>query len=357
MTGGDDEQRRWRAAFDAAIGATPQPPDRMQALTRRYAGWRRRRRILLSTGAASFAALAVAGAGIAIAVGPGHSTHPPDTTPVISSTTPPSPSSVSPSPSTPLGSTSASPTPTSTPTPTLPSQSASVGSNTSGLQGVVVDEAGTPLPHIYVNSQHGVTQTDANGRFVAPVSDGGHHGACLLFTSQPLYTNQRGAPPGGDYAWQAWPAANTSNCAPEVNANLRIVMHPGADVFGTVRDTAGAPVAGDVVYSSIPVEFMSAGMYHPLVAAITDSQGHYRIYGDQQGEPASATLNIDPQTQIVSGDRSGSVTAGSGTPLDITDYGPGCNTVFPLPSCPNAAAAASANAAATPQATPSPSPS
>ena len=362
MTAGDDEQRRLRAAFDAAIGATPQAPDRMQALTRRYADWRRRRRILLSTGAASFAALAVAGAGIAIAVGPGHSTHPPDTTPVISSTTPPSPSSassssVSPSPSTPPESASASPTPT----PTPPSQLPSVGSSASGLRGVVVDEAGNPLPHIYVNSQHGVTQTDANGRFVAPVSDG-HQDGCLLFTSQPLYTNQRGAPPGGDYAWQAWPAPDPPSCPRDITADLRIVMRPGADVFGTVRDPVGAPVAGAVVYSPIPVQFMSAGVYHPHVDAITDSQGRYHFYGFQKGEPAGVTLNLDPQTQIVSGNTSGSVTAGSGTPLDITDYGPGCNTIFPLPSCPNASPPATATttgatAPATPQASPSPAPS
>jgi hypothetical protein len=90
-----------------------------------------------------------------------------------------------------------------------------------------------------VSSYHGVTQTDASGRFVAPASDG-HHGGCLLFTSQPLTAPQHGAPAAGDYAWQEW-SAPSGNCADEVTANIRIVMDPGVDVFGTVRNSAAAP--------------------------------------------------------------------------------------------------------------------
>lgn len=354
MTATDDEKRRWRAAFDAAIGPTPQAPDRMHALTTRYADWRRRRRILLSTGAASFAALAVAAAGIAIAVGPGHSTHPPDTTPVISSTAPPSPSSVSPSPSAPPGSTSASPKPTSTPTPTPPDQSASVGSTTSGLQGVVVDEAGKPLPHIYVTSWKGVTQTGVDGRFVAPASSDGHHGACLLFSSQPLWTSEHGAPSGGDYAWQAWPAPNTSNCAPEVNANLRIVMHPGADVFGTVRDPAGAPVAGVTVYSTIDVFFMSTSAEPPHFATVTDSEGRYRIYGQQQAVGTAMSVRQPPGAPCFGG-LAYPAAAGSGAPVDLPDYGEDCDRPFAPSNCPNASPPATATA--TSEVTPSPAPS
>jgi hypothetical protein len=215
---------------------------------------------------------------------------------------------------------------------------------------VVLNEAGKPLPHIYVNSQHGVTQTDGNGRFVAPVSHG-HHGACLLFTSQPLSVpQQEDVGPGGDYAWQAWPASNATNCTRDITADLRIIMHPGADVFGTVRDSAGRPAVGVVIFSSIDVEFMSAGIYDPTFEAITDSQGNYRIYGDQQGESVGVSLSMDPQTAIGSHGR-----AGSGTPVDITDYGPICNTIFPSSSCTNASPPATATA--TSGATPSPAPS
>jgi hypothetical protein len=277
--------------------------------------------------------------GITVAVGPGHSNRP-DTGVAVLPTATPSPTSSSPS-----ASSLTSPVQSRTSTP--PGQSARAPANAAALQGIVVDEAGKPLPHIYVTSFHGVTQTDLGGRFIAPTSDG-HHGGCLLFTSQPIWAVQHGTPAGGDYAWQDW-FAPSGHCE-EFSGDIRIVMRPGVDVFGTVRDASGAPVAGVAVYSTMQSQIMSTSCCESNFGTLTDNQGHYVIYGQQ---PGGTTMSVRLQ---YSNDGGGGIgyptTTGSGTPMDLVDYGsPGCDRYFPDSSCPNASPDPTATAATT--ATPS----
>jgi hypothetical protein len=347
----------WRAAFDAAIGPTPTVPGRLEALVARHARWRRRRAV--AAGVAGFAAVALVGVGVSFAMVPGPA-NPPDIDVVIS----PSPTRTpTPIPSPPDGSPSPARSadqsaPLSTPPPPPPTTaSASARTDAPALTGVVVDETGRALPHIYVTDLRGVTQTDANGRFVAPSSDN-HNGGCLVFSSQPIGQPQRGAPAGGDYAWQIWEPPS-GKCGEDAVADIRVVMRSGADVFGTVRDATGAPVAGVTVYSTVDADggiwFMSSMCCHAVFSTVTDSQGRYRIYGQHAGH---TTMSVRaPYYQDGMGALGYPANAGSGAPADLVDYGPDCNNAWPGPSCPNATPEAGATAAGLPTTSPPPTPS
>jgi len=337
MTEDDDNSRRLRNELDAAIGPTPPTGDRMRALVSRYDSWRRRR-ALTAAGAGFAAVAAVIGVGVAIAVGPGRSGNPPTHEISVSPTAGPvsgSPSSP-PSPSTsgsaipaPSGSGTASATTAvgAPPTATAPAAPTS--------QGTVVDEAGRPLAGIYVYGSFfkAVTRTDRNGHFVAPTVDG-QQMSCLLFTSEPL--TQDGTPPSGDFAWQEW-QARSDTCLGAIG-DIRIVMHPGFEVFGTVRDVKGNPVAGVTVYSTFGRDgrmIFSTNQGGVGFATTTDSAGRYHFYGEQ---PGLTTLTVRQAFGLASSD-SGipyQATAGSGQPVDLTDYGPGCDNGWPDPGCPNA---------------------
>jgi hypothetical protein len=343
----DDEARRLRNEFDAAIGPTPPAPDRLSSLTSRYAAWRRRRAIAAGAGGAAAVAVIVA-VGLAVAVGPGRSggdnevaspTVPPTaigtapSTPGVPTTPPPSSDAAPTTASAPAIGPSTSRT-TNTPVPNGPSAANTRQSSAPTLQGTVVNEAGAPLAGIFVTGLDGVTQTDANGQFTAPTK-AGHHGGCLLFSSQPMSQLTASPPVAGDYAWQDWQSANCTN---DVIANIHIVMHPGADVFGTVRDTKGAPVAGVPVFATLleggAPAFLTSSCCGLSFAAGTDSQGNYRIYGLTAAQVKVAVRN--PASYGTSSGLGMPATPGSGQPTNLTDYGEGCDSIFPSPGCPNA---------------------
>jgi hypothetical protein len=336
MTDNDDTSGRLRAQLDAAMGPTPPARDRMQALTSRYDSWRRRR-ALTAAGAGLAAVAAVVSVGFAIAVGPGKSAHQPGNQISVAPTT--DPGSGSPSgPPAPSASAPTSAPPASAGQTVPPAAAASTTTRTPaapGLGGTVVDETGKPLAGIYVTGFDGMTQTDSKGVFVAPTSRG-RHGGCLLFSSQPLSRPQSGAPGTGDYAWQQW-TPPSGDCAQEALADVHVVMHPGADVFGTVRDNNGAPVAGLAVYSTLGAEgrvFLGTSCCGVSFGAVTDSAGHYRIYGEQPGRTTVALRQ--PWAPGGSGGHGYPATAGSGQPVDLTDFGSNCDSTFPDPTCPNA---------------------
>jgi hypothetical protein len=168
---------------------------------------------------------------------------------------------------------------------------------------------------------------------VAP-SKAGHHGGCLLFSAQPVFQPISGAPTAGDYAWQEW---KSTSCGDDVVANVRIVMHPGADVFGTVHNTAGSPVAGVPVYAALSADaasFLTSSCCGVSFSATTDAQGNYRIYGLQ---PSTVKVSVRDRANL---DGSGGIavpaTPGNGQPTNLRDFGDGCDTVFPDSGCPNA---------------------
>lgn len=346
----DDDARHLRNEFDAAIGRTPPSPDRLGALTSRYAAWRRRRAIAAGAGGAAAVAVIVAVA-LTIAVGPGGGgnnevaspTAGPTVAPTAIGTAPGTAGPVTPPPSsTIVASATTAPTTVSPSTPrttTTAPRSGGAATNTSQppaqtLQGTVVNEAGAPLAGIVVTGLDGVTQTDASGHFTAP-TNAGHHGGCLLFSSQPMSQPQSGAPAGGDYAWQAW---QSPNCGDDVVADIHLVMHPGADVFGTVRDTKGSPVAGVPVFATLLAggapAFLTSSCCGLSFAAVTDSQGNYRIYGLTAADVKVAVRN--PASYGTSSGLGVPATPGSGQPTNLTDYGEGCDSIFPSPGCPNA---------------------
>lgn len=352
----DDDARRMRDDLDAAIGPTPPAPDRMAALTSRYAAWRRRRAMAAGAGGAAAVALIVVAA-VTVAVGPGKSggsdqvAISPTVAPTASGlgpTTPgvtsdPLPSNAVPSispgsptvgPVTPTSKNSARPSDTPTTTTVPPIKTAPpTAPPTATLQGTVVNEAGTPLSGIFVTGLDGVTRTDAGGHFVAPAK-AGHHGGCLLFSSQPVFQPASGPLAVGDYAWQEW---KSTSCGDDVVANVRIVMHAGADVFGTVRDTAGTPIAGVPVYAALSADaarFLTSSCCGVSFSATTDAQGNYRIYGLQ---PSTVKVSVRERANL---DGSGGIpvltTPGSGQPANLTDFGENCDNVFPDSGCPNA---------------------
>lgn len=341
MTDNDDTSRRLRAQLDAAMGETPPAGDRMQSLTSRYDSWRRRR-ALTAAGAGIAAIAAVVGVGFAIAVGPGKSALKPGNQISISPTAGPAsvaPSTVAPS-SLPAPSASA---PTSAPPvsrgqtapPAAGASTTTKGSAALTLHGTVVDETGKPLPGIYVTGFDGTTTTDRRGAFVAPTA-AGRHGGCLLFSSQPLSHPEGGKPASGDYAWQQW-TPPSGDCAQEAVADIHIVMHAGADVFGTVRDNNSAPVAGVAVYGTLGSDgrvFLSTSCCGFSFGAVTDSVGQFRIYGEQPGQTVVALR--DPWLVGGSGGHGIPATAGSGQPISLTDFGRNCDSNFPNPTCPNA---------------------
>lgn len=339
----DDDARHLRDEFDAAIGPTPPATDRMGALTSRYAAWRRRRAIAAGAGGVAAVAVMVA-VGLTVAIGPGgsHGNNevmvPPTGGPVSISPTATGSAPASPGPaSTPPPSLAASanpgpPTVGPTPPPTATAQPTQQPQPAAGLQGTVVNEAGAPLANIVVTSYFGTTETDANGHFVAP-TNGGHQGNCLIFSSVPLQGPQTGPPAGGDYALQEWFGSTTASCTDMV-ADVRVVMHPGADVFGTVHDIHGNPVAGVTVYGTFPGGYMATLCCGHSFSTVTDAQGRYRIYGFP---PEHVSMAVRVPAEIAPGGGIATpTTAGSGQPVDLTDYGEGCDAVFPGPGCPNA---------------------
>ncbi len=336
MTDNDDTSRRLRAQLDAAMGPTPPAGDRMQTLTSRYDSWRRRR-ALTAVGAGLAAIAAVVGVGFAIAVGPGKSAPQPGNQVSISPTAGPASGAPS-SPPAPSASAPTSAPPVSGGQTAPPAAGASTTTKASAapaLRGTVVDETGKPLPGIYVTGFDGMTTTDRRGAFVAPTA-AGRHGGCLLFSSQPLSHPQGGRPASGDYAWQQW-TPPSGDCAQEAVADIHIVMHAGADVFGAVRDNNGAPVAGVAVYGTLGSDgrmFLSSSCCGVSFGAVTDSAGHFRIYGEQPGQTTVALRQ--PWAVGGSGGHGYPATAGSGQAIDLTDFGPNCDSNLPDPACPNA---------------------
>lgn len=348
----DDEARHLHNEFDAAIGPTPPAPDRLGALTSRYAAWRRQRAIAAGAGGAAAVAVIVAVA-LTIAVGPGGGGNNEVASPTAGPTVAPTAIGSAPdtaAPVTPPPSSSSVASATTTPTTVSPSTPPTETASTPGgaaptntgqqttppaptLQGTVVNEAGAPLAGIFVTSLHGVTQTDASGHFTAP-TQAGHHGGCLLFSSLPITQPQGGPPAGGDYAWQDWQSAN---CANDVIANIHIVMHPGADVFGTVRDTAGAPVAGVPVFASLgptPPYYLTSSCCGVYFGETTDAQGNFRIYGLQPNSSTKVSVR-EPSYRDGTGGIPVPAVAGGGQATVLTDYGEGCDDTFPSPGCPN----------------------
>jgi protocatechuate 3,4-dioxygenase beta subunit len=134
----------------------------------------------------------------------------------------------------------------------------------SAIDGIVVDRSGTPVAGALVligTDRTGMRLYETSAPSLARADAQGHFRARGLQTG----TNPLAARARGLGSWQG-----TVDVLPGRATEVRIVLPPSAMLTGTVRDTAGEPVAGALLWTGVRHAFLSQ-------SGTSDAQGNYRL--------------------------------------------------------------------------------